>query len=212
MARAEIRRWVRSADSTARDGVPAQAFSADTVQPGRLPQRDFDLGRNIGLLPGDGAPAAATAVLITAGDGPADWLRAGQAMHRILLRAATAWVFGRSAHTQPLEVRRSGADQDPAGAAGEPETAAVQLGLAHTTQATARLRPDELLIKPRRRTRRGTSAREPASRLPPEPAVLTCEPGDQGPGDPGRTARDRRAPARDPGLRVGTGRWSPCRT
>ncbi|HBW21163.1 MAG TPA: hypothetical protein DEH11_20200 [Actinobacteria bacterium] len=156
VARAEIRRWVRSADSTARDGVPAQAFSADTVQPGRLPQRDFDLGRNIGLLPGDGAPAAATAVLITAGDGPADWLRAGQAMHRILLRAATAWVFG-SLHTQPLEVQTVRAlIRSRLALPGEPQML-LQLGLAHTTQATARRPPDELLIKPRRRTRRGTS-------------------------------------------------------
>jgi len=156
VARAETRRWVRSADSTARDGVPAQAFAVDTAQPGRLPQRDFDLGRHIGLLPADGAPAAATAVLITAGDGPADWLRAGQAMHRILLRAATAWVFG-SLHTQPLEVPAvRAAIRSRLSLPGEPQML-LQLGLAHTTLATARRPPEEVLIKPRRRPRRAAS-------------------------------------------------------
>ena len=156
VARAETRRWIRTADSTARDGVPAQAFSADTAQPGRLPQRDFDLGRNIGLLPADGAPAAATAVLITAGDRPADWLRAGQAVHRILLRAATVWVFG-SLHTQPLEMPTVRAlIRSRLALPGEPQML-LQLGLARSTQATARRPPDELLSSPRARTGRGTS-------------------------------------------------------
>ena len=102
--RAETRRWSRRPDAAASDGVPAQAFPAAGARaPGRLPQRDFDLGRGIGLLPDGGAPALATAVLITTGDGPADWLRAGQAMHRLLIRAATGWVFA-SLHTQPLEI------------------------------------------------------------------------------------------------------------
>jgi hypothetical protein len=36
-----------------RDGVPASAFPAVTGrEPERLPQRDFDLGHGLGLLPG----------------------------------------------------------------------------------------------------------------------------------------------------------------
>ena len=102
VARAEVRRWSRSAGSPARDGVPAQAFPATAArEPGRLPQRDFDLGRGLGLLT-TGWPPAATAVLLTAADGRADWLRAGQALHRLLARAASRWVFA-SLHTQPLE-------------------------------------------------------------------------------------------------------------
>src|SRR5262249_8033840 len=59
VARDEMRRWSHSADDPARDGVPAQAFPASSEhQPGRLPQRDFDLGRGLGLLPGR-APGAA---------------------------------------------------------------------------------------------------------------------------------------------------------
>src|SRR5215467_11038619 len=106
-AREDILRWSRAAGSPARDGVPAAAFApAGSAVTGRLAQRDFDLGRHLGLLPGpgpDGPPPAATAVLVTLGDSRADWLRAGQALHRVLAHAATAWVSA-SLHTQPLEV------------------------------------------------------------------------------------------------------------
>jgi nitroreductase len=105
-ARAEILRWSRAPGSPDRDGVPASAFPpAGAAGPGRLAQRDFDLGRQVGLLPAPspGAPRpAATAVLLTAGDLRIDWLRAGQALHRVLAHAATAWVFA-SLSTEPLE-------------------------------------------------------------------------------------------------------------
>jgi len=106
-ARAEMAHWSRPPGSPARDGVPAAAFGpAAPAAPGRLAQRDFDLGRHCGLLPppGPGEPApAATAVLVTAGDSRLDWLRAGQALHRVLAHAATVWVAA-SLHTGPLEI------------------------------------------------------------------------------------------------------------
>jgi hypothetical protein len=102
VARAEVGRWSRGAGSPARDGIPAQALPATAARdPGRLPQRDFDLGRGLGLL-ATGGPPATTAVLLTGTDGRADWLRAGQALHRLLAHAASRWVFA-SLHTQPLE-------------------------------------------------------------------------------------------------------------
>ena len=105
-AREEILRWTRAPGSPARDGVPAAAFApSGATAPGRLAQRDFDQGRNVGLLPGpepDEPPPAATAVLVTPGDSRADWLRAGQALHRVLAHAATVWVSA-SLHTQSLE-------------------------------------------------------------------------------------------------------------
>ena len=107
VARAEVRRWTRAVGAAARDGVPAQAFEAQGFAAvagprGRLRQRDFDLGRGLGLLAASGPPAATTAVLATPADGRADWLRAGQALHRLLTHAATQWVFA-SLHSQPLE-------------------------------------------------------------------------------------------------------------
>jgi len=149
--RAETRRWSRRPDSPARDGVPAQAFPADgDWPPGRLPQRDFDLGRGIGLLPDDvGAPALATAVLITTSDGPADWLRAGQAMHRLLIRAATEWVFA-SLHTQPLEIPAVRELIRSRLALPGDAQMLLQLGLSGTTRPTPRRPAPELLLRPRR--------------------------------------------------------------
>ena len=150
-ARAEIRRWSRSAASRARDGVPAHAFPATAGGPpgrqsGRLRQRDFDLGRGLGLLadgPDPSAPAV-TAVLLTPGDGRADWLRAGQALHRLLLHAASKWVFA-SLYTQPLEAAVIRAlIRDRLGLRSPPQML-LQLGVAHSAHATARRPPDELI-------------------------------------------------------------------
>ena len=144
LVRAETRRWSRSADSSARDGVPAHAFAGSPDgQKGRLAQRDFDLGRGLGVLTADGPPAS-TAVLITPGDTRADWLRTGQALHRVLAHAASKWVFA-SMHTQPLEVSSIRAlIRDRLGLPGYPQIV-LQLGLARATRSTARRPPDELI-------------------------------------------------------------------
>jgi hypothetical protein len=144
VAQEEMRRWSRSAAEPAPDGVPAHAFPATSDHPpGRLPQRDFDLGRGLGLLPGGGPPPAATVVLLTTGDGRADWLRAGQALHRLLAHAASKWVFA-SLHTQPLESAPTRAlIRDRLALPGYPQIL-LQLGRAHTTHATARRPPADL--------------------------------------------------------------------
>jgi hypothetical protein len=144
VAREEMRRWSRSSDEPAPDGVPAHAFPATPGrQPGQLQQRDFDLGRGLGLLPGGGPPPAATAALLTTGDRRADWLHAGQALHRLLAHAATKWVFA-SLHTQPLESAPIRAlIRDRLALPGYPQML-LQLGRAHTTRATARRPPADL--------------------------------------------------------------------
>jgi hypothetical protein len=143
-ARAETERWTRSDGSQARDGVPAHAFPAAAArEPGPLPRRDFDLGRGWGLLPAGGPPAPVTALLVTSGDCREEWLRAGQGLQRMLLRAASQWVFA-SLQTQPLlqaPVRariQSGLDLP-----GWP-LMLLQLGRARTARATARRPPGEL--------------------------------------------------------------------
>jgi nitroreductase len=143
-AQADVRRWSRDPADSARDGIPAHALPATAARrPGRLPQRDFDLGRGLGLLDAGGPPPAATAVLLTRGDGRADWLRAGQALHRLLAHAASAWVFA-SLHSQPLEAAAIRAlIRDRLALPGAPQML-LQLGLAHTTQTTARRPPDDL--------------------------------------------------------------------
>lgn len=130
--------------SPARDGVPAQAFPATAArEPGQLPQRDFDLGHGLGLLATGGPPAVTTAVLLTAGDGRADWLRADQALHRLLAHAASRLVFA-SLYTQPLEAAAiRSLIRAPLALPGAPQM--LQLGPARATQATARRLPAELI-------------------------------------------------------------------
>ena len=159
VAQTETRKWTRDASSTARDGVPASALAAgppSRVPPGRLRQRDFDLGRDIARLSAakdakdakdaedrDEAPPAATAILLTTGDRRADWLRAGQALQRLLLHAAGKWVFA-SLHTQPLEdpVTRD-LIRNRLAMPGNPQML-LQFGPAISAASTARRPPDEL--------------------------------------------------------------------
>ena len=144
-ARADMLSWTRSPVSQARDGVPHTAFSTvSDRRRGRLAQRDFDLGRKFGQIEADGPAAAATAVLLTPGDDVGDWLCAGQALHRVLARAATEWVFA-SLHTQPLEsaaIRDLITDRLMLPGAAQ---MILQLGRARSTQVTARRPPADLI-------------------------------------------------------------------
>jgi hypothetical protein len=82
-------------------------------------------------------PPVVTAVLATAADTPDDWLRAGQALNRLLLRAATRWVFA-SLQSQPIESPRY-RDQvrDLLALPGQPQML-LQFGRANTAPATPR--------------------------------------------------------------------------
>ncbi len=139
---AELARWVQPPGSRSRDGVPASArpelpvseAPGDATAAEWLPQRDF--GRP-GTEARGGEPPAATAVLVTADDSAADWLRAGQALHRLLVRAATRWVFA-SLQSQPLESPRYRTMvADRLSLSGYPQML-LQFGCASTALATAR--------------------------------------------------------------------------
>jgi hypothetical protein len=83
-------------------------------------------------------------VLITPGDGRADWLHAGQALHRLLAHAADRWMFA-SLYTQALEaVAIRALIRNRLRLPGAPQTL-LQLGRARTTLATARRPPAELM-------------------------------------------------------------------
>jgi len=93
----ELKRWTRDRDPGS--GIPAAAIGVRSTR-GDAPVRDFGLGdrprerfeRHPQLL-----------ALSTDGDQPVDWLRAGQALQRVLL---TATVHGISASflSQPMEL------------------------------------------------------------------------------------------------------------
>ena len=137
-SRAETAEWTRDVGSLARDGVPAHAFPATRGrESGRLPQRDFDVGRGWGLLPSGGPPAPVTAILVTSGDHEEDWLRTGQALQRLLLRAASQWVFA-NLQTEPLQAPDTRSlIQYSLALPGWPQLL-LQLGVARTSHPTAR--------------------------------------------------------------------------
>ena len=143
-SRAETCVWTRDASSLARDGVPAHAFpGVPRREAGQLPQRDFDLGRGLGLLTVGGPAAPVTAVLVTPGDGEKDWLHAGQALNRLLLRAATQWVFA-DLNSQPLEdVAARTHIKDCLALPGSPQML-LALGISRTTHPTGRRPAPEL--------------------------------------------------------------------
>ncbi len=150
-SRADVGRWVRPAGSSANDGVPAWAIATSSgSQPGRLAQRDLDPGRGIGLPESAGAPPLATAILLTSADTKEDWLRAGQALHRVLAHAAASWVFA-TLYSQPLESAPTRAlIRSRLRLPGAPQLL-LQLGLAGTTRPTARRPPADMMTRERPR-------------------------------------------------------------
>lgn len=151
-AQAEVRRWTRPPGSTARDGVPATTYPALTPGPagaevpGRLAHRDFDLGRGWGTAAGGGAPPAATAILATSADTPLDWLRAGQALQRILL---TLTVHGLSASFlyQPIELRDMRGTAAPAWPWPENPQIILRIGYGSQPVSTPRRPLDDVLTR-----------------------------------------------------------------
>jgi nitroreductase len=145
---AETSRWVRPVGSEARDGVPEPATAAGT-QPTALRFRQREFGATTHAPAGrvdaadiTGEPPAATAVLVTDGDTADDWLRAGQALDRLLLRAATRWVFA-SLHSQPLESPRYRKQvRELLSMPGQPQML-LQFGRSNTALATPRRRHAE---------------------------------------------------------------------
>src|ERR1700722_18972293 len=149
----ELQDWTRKRGSGARDGVPARSYTAlpedGTERPGgwdgRLALRDFDQGHGEGQLEAGGPPPPATAILVTAGDTPADWLRAGQALNRVLVHAATSWVFA-ALNSQPMESPPLRAlVRSRLGLPGAPQML-MQFGRAHTAAPTGRRPVGELLV------------------------------------------------------------------
>jgi nitroreductase len=98
--REELGRW--AGGGVRRDGVPAWAAGARDAL-GMVPFRDF---AELSATPGPRAefePDPTVVVLATVWDRRADWVRAGQALQRVLL-AATAMGLAAAPISQPVEV------------------------------------------------------------------------------------------------------------
>ncbi|GAA1830930.1 Acg family FMN-binding oxidoreductase [Actinomadura chokoriensis] len=106
---AEIARWAPSPRTSRADGVQEGAYPQQVPQTKpHFPARDFARGHGWGAQSTHGqdegkALAGLTLLLVSAGDEPADWLRTGQALQRLLLRA-TERDLAAAFHTQALEV------------------------------------------------------------------------------------------------------------
>jgi hypothetical protein len=135
----DLRRWTRlgpEAD-TAVDGVPEYAFGP-RKRDGRAPVRDFAGRRPVadrGTTTFEHTPHLA--LLSTAGDGPADWLRAGQALERVLLEATLA-DLATSLTSHALEDRALRLlTRDPSSGAGQVQMV-LRLGYGPRGPATPR--------------------------------------------------------------------------
>ncbi|MGQ4388674.1 Acg family FMN-binding oxidoreductase [Streptomyces sp. SAS_270] len=145
-ARKDLERWTRlgpEAD-TAVDGVPEYAFGPHK-RDGKAPLRDFAGRRTVadrGSTVFEYTPHLA--LLSTAGDGPADWLRAGQALERVLLEATRA-DLATSLTSHPLEstdLRRLA--RDPVQGTGQVQMV-LRLGYGPRGPATPRRRVADVL-------------------------------------------------------------------
>lgn len=91
---AEAARWAPASGTSRRDGVQPAAYPPRTAP--HFPARNFAAG--------DGTAAAGVAVLLTTRDDtPAAWLRAGQGLQSLLLRAAEDGLAA-AYRTQSLQV------------------------------------------------------------------------------------------------------------
>lgn len=140
---AELDRWTRPIPGR-RDGIPREAFGPWSVLES-VPIRDFGLlqpPRRRRAVPFEHEPTLA--VLYTAGDGPHEWLRAGQALERALL-TATVRGLATTLMTQPIEIpqlRTLLAN----GATGRTAQAIIRIGYGPPTPPTPRRPLADVLI------------------------------------------------------------------
>jgi hypothetical protein len=107
----ETARWAPRPGTVRADGVHEHAYPREPRRTDpHFPMRDFSRGQGWGAdhpfgagEPGNDLVTGVVALLTTPGDLRTDWLRAGQALQRMLLRAAADEVSA-AFHTQALEV------------------------------------------------------------------------------------------------------------
>ena len=143
--RIELQRWI--AAGTGQDGIPAYALpSVPSQQP--APVR-ADLAA---ASPAVTRPTAAyeespqLAVLTTATDRPEDWLRAGQALQRILL-TATSRGLSASFLYQSIELRDMRGNSAPAWPWNENPQIVIRFGYGKETAVAPRRPVDDVLTR-----------------------------------------------------------------
>ena len=139
--RAELARWVGGTRD--QDGIPGSAAGPRDPR-GRTPVRDFLGGTAQGYEWFEEAPQLV--VLSTQGNNKEDWLRAGQALQRVLL-TATQHGLAVSPLTQPLETHDAWLVRDPGAASGWPQLI-LRIGYGLPVPATPRRPVSDVLEEP----------------------------------------------------------------
>lgn len=145
--RAELRAWTTD-DPTRLDGVPELAVPhVDTGSGDEVPIRDFDT-RGTGGLPVQTRSSRRQCLLLicTQGDSAANWLRAGEALERVLLEI-TRYGFAASPLTQVTELPSSRTQlRHELGLGGYPHVL-LRVGKAPATPASRRRRLVDVLVE-----------------------------------------------------------------
>jgi nitroreductase len=146
--RLELSNWIHPNRSLAGDGIPGFALGIDDLLSfaGPVVVRTFDMGE--GQAAKDHEVAVGSPVLIvlgTAEDTSRDWVTAGQALARVLLRARVEDVWA-SFLNQPIEIPDLRVKLEAlSGHAGFPQ-AILRLGFGENVKPTPRRDVEEVLI------------------------------------------------------------------
>jgi hypothetical protein len=146
--RLELSNWIHPNRSLAGDGIPGFALGVDDLLSfaGPVVVRTFDMGE--GQAAKDHEVAVGSPVLIvlgTAEDTSRDWVTAGQALARVLLRARVEDVWA-SFLNQPIEIPDLRVKLEAlSGHAGFPQ-AILRLGFGENVKPTPRRKVEEVLI------------------------------------------------------------------
>jgi hypothetical protein len=146
--RRELAAWIHPNRSHSRDGIPGYAQGLGDLASllGPFAIRAFDMGQRMAAKDRElSIKAPVLAVLGTDGDSPADWLAAGQALERVLLRACVDGVSA-SFLNQPIEVSELRPRLlDILGRAGSPQLL-IRMGYGPQVKSTPRRPVEDILI------------------------------------------------------------------
>jgi nitroreductase len=150
--RRELAAWIHQNRSVSHDGMPGYAFGLGGLASSFAPivVRTFDMGK--GQAAKDRQLATESPVLAVLGtddDAPEDWLSAGQALDRVLLRARAEEIWA-SFLNQPIEVPELRPKfRSLLGRKGHPQLL-LRMGYGQDTKPTPRRTAGEVLLRPLR--------------------------------------------------------------
>jgi len=143
--RIELQRWIGA--SGRGDGIPADALPW-TPRQEPAPVRGDLAAASPGVVrpAGDYEESPQLAVLTTARDEPSDWLRAGQALQRVLL-TATAHGLSASFLYQPIQLRDMRGEAAPAWPWKENPQIVIRFGYGREAPGSPRRPVDDVLTR-----------------------------------------------------------------